>query len=198
MTKKLLITRFLFITFMGVGHSVFASQTKGAAPVAPRKPDMTRVISQPASTPSSSNEEWKGIPGDSEISIGALTGLGVLDSSAGFAVLATAGRRIVPHGFVPDINNSVYLEAMVGPLFLKAGTAFAYSVHLRWDFQKNDPWIFYALGGLGGDITGAGLGNRFLLFPRFGIGALWQVYPQIHARAELSHELTTMGIAFSL
>src|SRR4051812_17989063 len=98
-------------------------------------------------------EDWKGDPDPAQVHFGALLGLGVIDSNAGFAVLGTASKKIVQHGFSPDINNSVSIETQLGPLFVSGGTAFAYSAHLRWDFEKDLDWTFYALGGLAGHIT---------------------------------------------
>ncbi len=143
-------------------------------------------------------EDWKGADDGAEFHLGALTGIGVVDSSGGFAILASGAKKIIRNGFVPDINNSVLIEMELGPMFVSKGTPFFYSTHLRWDFTKDSQWIFFAIGGVAGHITGSGLGSRFLLFPRFGVGALWGVAETFLVRAELSHELIAAGVLFPL
>ncbi|OFZ18272.1 MAG: hypothetical protein A2X94_07495 [Bdellovibrionales bacterium GWB1_55_8] len=139
-------------------------------------------------------ENWKGASDPAQFHLGALTGLGILDSSAGFEVLGTLSRKIVPQGFVPDISNSVSIEIQAGPIFIHSTTAFSYSAHLRWDFRKDAAWTFYSVAGLGGSITGESLDNRFLLFPRFGAGVIRtfnENAPSI--RFEVSHERLSLG-----
>lgn len=145
-----------------------------------------------------SAEDFKGKDEPSEFGLGALAGMGILDNHVGFALLGAASKKIVHRGFISDITNSVSIEVEMGPLFVSGGTAFQYSGHLRWDFEKDAQWTFYALGGLGGDITGASLGDRFELFPRFGIGAMWKIGQNFNLRAELSHEFIGLGIIFPL
>jgi len=139
-------------------------------------------------------EDWKGKPDEKEVSFGGLTGMGIVNSAVGYAVLGTISKKIVRHGFAPDINDSVSIEAEVGPVFMSVGTALAYSTHLRWDFNKDPNWTFYGLGGVGGHVISLGLLNRFQLNPRFGIGAFWKITALIHVRAELSHDLVALGI----
>jgi hypothetical protein len=143
-------------------------------------------------------EDWKGTPDKAEFSAGMLTGLGVLDGSAGFALLATGSKKLVPQGFANDITNSVSLETELGPLFVASSSCFMYGVHLRWDFKKDEEWTLYGLGGLAGFITGSSLGNKFELFPRFGAGAMWKASEVVGFRMELSHELIAVGANFPL
>jgi hypothetical protein len=144
-------------------------------------------------------EDWKGKVDPSDLSLGALAGMGILDSSAGFALLGTLSKKIDYDGWVPDIANSVSLEAEAGPLWVSGATAFQYSLHLRADFQRDADWTFYALGGLGGNVTPRVLGDRFILFPRFGIGAFYNVAgTSIAIRGEVSHELIAAGVHLPL
>jgi hypothetical protein len=140
----------------------------------------------------SSGEDWKGLPDNSIVSLGGLGGLGIVGSSVGFALLGTAGVKIIKHGFVPDINDSVTLETELGPLFLSGMTLFDYALHLRWDFQKDDTWTFFALGGFAGDISGSSVGNQF--FPSFGVGTFFRVNDLIQIRGEISHEHVAAGV----
>ncbi len=144
------------------------------------------------------SEDFKGSSPAGEYTFGLIGGLGVLDSSAGFAVIGNAAKKIIHQGFVPEINNQVWVEFEAGPLFVSGSSAFIYSAHLRWDFHKDQTWTFYGLGGLGGNITGEKLGSHWELFPRFGVGAFCKVNPQITLRGELSHELFVAGVSFSL
>ena len=167
---------------------------------------MTRLIAALAlacsllaiSEPARAAEDFKGKEDPSEFDLGAMGGMGILDNHVGFELLGTASKKIVHHGFVNDINNSVSIEVELGPLFVSGGTAFAYSAHLRWDFVKDTEWTFYALGGLGGDITGASLGDRVELYPRFGVGAMWKIGQNFNFRGEISHEFVGLGVVFPL
>lgn len=141
-------------------------------------------------------EDWKGEPEATQGSFGVLTGLGVFEGTAGYSLLGTVSKKVISHGFVPDIDDSVSIEAEAGPLFVASSTAFQYGLHLRWDFVKDDQWTVYGIGGLGGDITGQSLGNKFELFPRFGAGALWRVMVPMALRFEISHELIAVGVLF--
>jgi hypothetical protein len=141
-------------------------------------------------------EDWKGAPYKNELDISAEGGLGILDGTAGFEMRGSIAKKILDRGFLSDINDQLYIEAQPGILLVAGSSAFTYSVHLRWDFHKNEEWTLFALGGFGGDITGATLGDRFEFFPRFGIGARWDAFERISFRAELSHEFSGVGIMF--
>jgi hypothetical protein len=154
----------------------------------------TRILQPPKVVDAA--EDWKGSSEPSEISFGALAGLGVIDSSGGFAIIPSISKKIIDRGFVPDVNDSVWIEAEVGPVFFSGATALFFSGHLRWDFIKDQDWTFYALGGASGDVTSSGLGNHFQMGLRFGVGALWQMTPYLKLRGELSHELIVVGVDF--
>ena len=149
--------------------AILVSSVAFAAPKAkqPQAEEMTSI--EPGSTKA---DDFKGKDEPTEFDLGAMPGMGILDNHVGFALLGTASKKIVHRGFVPDITNSVSIEVEMGPLFVSGGTAFQYSGHLRWDFIKDSMWTLYALAGLGGDITCASLGDRFELYPRFGMGAM--------------------------
>ena len=135
-------------------------------------------------------EDWKGKPEDSVLSLGALTGVGLVDQGSGLALFGTVSKKIVNHGFIPEITDSVSVECALGPVFLSVGSAMIYSVHLRWDFEKDQNWTLYALGGLGGNV----LSGRSELYPRFGIGAFYKMSGPLNGRVELSHEAILLGL----
>ena len=158
------------------------------------------VIAKEAVT--DSTKDWVGRSNDTEFQLDGLAGLGVVDNSIGFALMGAVSKRILERGFVADINDSVFIETELGPMFTSGTALFMYSLHLRWDFQLNPDWAFFAIGGLAGDIYSGSNGNstasgsHFELYPRFGIGAFWQVAPQFRLRAEISHELIVAGASF--
>lgn len=148
-------------------------------------------------------ENWKGKPYDNNFDLGGMAGLGILDGTAGFEIRGTAAAKVLHRGFFPDVNNQLYVELQPGIIFLNAATgsgssAFTYSLHLRWDFHLNDDWTFYGLGGFGGTITGATLGDRREFHPRFGMGARWNVFANFGFRFEISHEFTGLGVTVPL
>ncbi len=135
-------------------------------------------------------EDWKGEPDGIGFDFGGLVGLGIVDSSSGVATIGTLSRKIISKGFVPDISNSVSVEGQFGPIFIPQHTAWFYSAHLRWDFNKSPAWTFYGLGGFGGNI----MSSRVEIFPRLGAGAIWKVDQLVWLRGEVSHELTAVGV----
>ncbi|HAR43647.1 MAG TPA: hypothetical protein DCS07_13620 [Bdellovibrionales bacterium] len=145
-----------------------------------------------------SYEDWKSPADPAEAHFGVLMGMGVLDSSAGLTLLGTASKKIVHQGFIPDINNSVSIEFQGGPLFVEGSRAFSYSTHLRWDFRRDALWTFYALGGFAGHVTSEAMGSRFLMFPRFGVGAMRESSLGFAFRGELSHEFITFGLVWPI
>lgn len=157
------------------------------------------TVSQVPATPNTAYypaEDWKGKPEAANWNLTVLTGLALIDATPGFGLMGAAARKIIDRGFVPDINNSVWIEVEMGPVFAKGSTSFMFSGHLRWDFVKDDSWTFYALGGLGGLNASQALGDNFELYPRFGIGALWNIFADFTLRAEISHELMAVGAQF--
>lgn len=145
-------------------------------------------------------ENWKGTPEPSAWALGAMGGLALIDSSTAFTVVGTASIKVIPHGFVNDLADSVSVEAQLGPAFFSQATSWHYSGHLRWDFEFNSDWDFYALGGLAGNVTSYGglVGTRNEFFPRFGAGAIWKGLQQVQLRFELSHEFFGAGVLFRL
>jgi hypothetical protein len=145
-------------------------------------------------------EDWKGPLSIKEWSIAALPGLGVINSTGGFTLQGVLAKRILEHGFAPDINNQVFIEVQAGPFFSGPGSAFLFSTHLRWDFTLNTDWSFYAIGGLGGNVASDSFGNQWQLLPRFGVGSVLNIERQtglpLGIRAELSRELIGVGVQF--
>ena len=94
-------------------------------------------------------KDWKGPSPETDFTFGTMAGGGVIDSTVGFGIPITLSKKILNRGFAPDMNNQVFLELYGGPLFISGGTAFQYSLHLRWDFLKDTEWGFY--GGAFGE-----------------------------------------------
>ena len=143
-------------------------------------------------------EEFKGGPAPQFMDFSAMMGLGIIDSSSAFTLVGTASRKIVDRGFVSDINNQVFVELALGPAFFKGNTAFVFSTHLRWDFERDARLRLFAVGGLAGNATGANAGNRWTIAPRFGVGALYPISDALSLRGELSHEWIVAGVAIRL
>jgi hypothetical protein len=145
---------------------------------------------------SGSTEPWKGPSPEEDFSVGAMAGVGFLNSDPGFTLLGTAAVKILDRGFVGDINDQVFLEVAFGPLIQSTGTDLAYSLHLRWDFHRDDEFALYAIGGLGGVFVTEAIRGDTVIYPRFGIGLLYDVALNVSIRAELSREWMTAGVIF--
>ncbi len=139
-------------------------------------------------------EIWKGKPYDTVFGFSFMPGFGFFGAQAGFALNGAVSVKVMHEGFIKDINDQVHLEIMGGPLFLTGVTAARFSLHLKWDFIKNEFWTFYSVGGMGATfLAGSNVG-----YPRFGIGTVWNPFEFLGFRAELSHEFTGIGIVYSL
>jgi hypothetical protein len=156
------------------------------------------LVSASATSPAHAAEDWKGKSDGSEVHLGVITGLGIIDFNPGYILLGTASKKIVKSGFAPEITNSVSIETEMGPMFVAGGALFSYSLHLRWDFEKDEKWTFYAIGGAGGYIAGSSFSSSFMLFPRVGLGTFYRVNDLILIRGEVSHELIAAGVTIPL
>ncbi len=147
-------------------------------------------------------EDWKWPLAEHEWTAAVIPGVGIINNSAGFALQGAIAKKIMHQGFAPDINNQVFVEVQAGPYTTGGGSALLFSTHLRWDFTLNGDWAFYALGGLGGNVTSERLGDQFQLLPRFGVGGILDIERQtgvpIGIRGELSRELIGIGVQFRI
>lgn len=151
-------------------------------------------------------KDFKGEAPSQNFHLGAMGGIGVIDSRVGASFQGTAAVKVMNRGFADDINNQLFVEAQFGPLFVAGTTAFQYSFHLRWDFIKDYDWTFYGLGGLGGVITGPSYTPiaagptvaSSIFYPRFGVGAMWGLFEFVSIRFELSHEFIGLGAVVHL
>ncbi len=174
---------------------VLAQGSAWAAPKGNASHQIVKVLS--AAEPEVSSEPWKGPSEPYAFTASFMAGYAPVVDSGGFILLPSIARKLVDRGFVPDINNSVYIELAMGPVFKSGDDAFAYSAHLRWDFTKDLDWTFYAVGGFGGLVVNYPGSSSHLFYPRFGLGAMLHFTDQLAARAEVSHEWTTAGVVFS-
>ncbi len=175
---------------VGWGASAAPVQEMPAAvPMTPKA-----VSSAPVAASYGGMEPWKGSLSPGGFDFGALAGVGIIDSTAGFAFVGTAAVKLMERGFAADLSNTPLIEVQAGPLFVSGGTSFMMNAHLRWDFNKDEQWTFYGLGGVGTQVTSRSLGDRFIVYPRFGVGTLWSIQPAIRLRAEISHELIALGV----
>lgn len=182
-----------FIATAGLSTAAFA-ETPTARPVS----------AAPASAPKygAGYEDWKWPASEHDWTAAVIPGVGIINSSAGFTLQGALAKKIMHQGFAPDINNQVFVEVQAGPYTTGGGSALLFSTHLRWDFTLNQDWMFYALGGLGGNVTSERLGDQFQLLPRFGAGAVLDIERQtgvpIGLRGELSRELIGIGVQFRI
>lgn len=136
-------------------------------------------------------KDWQGKGYENRFTASILGGL-VLEKSAGFSLIGILGTKILDKGFIPDINDQVFLELSLGPMLFSNQTALGYSFHIRWDFHKNYLWSFYSTGGVGGSFSNSSLP----FFPRFAIGTLIHFFEQFSFRIEVSHEFSGIGVFF--
>lgn len=147
-----------------------------------------------SSVASPAAEDWKGEPYQTNLAVAGMAGAGIIGGNVGLGVTAAIAIKIAHEGFIPDINDQVWLEFQGGPLFITGLTAATYGLFLRWDFHKDDDFTLYSLGGFGGSI------NPTRVYPRVAVGTIYRISGDLALRAELSHEFIGVGLAidFSL
>ncbi len=145
-------------------------------------------------------EAWKGKPPGGEFLFGFGGGISQLGSLGGVPLIGNVAAKIVHLGFVPDMNNQVWIEAAGGVhLTFNGGfTSGLFSTHLRWDFVKDDYWTFFAVGGVGGAVISVAGLTSYIIHPRFGVGGVYYFLPQMGVRLDLSHEWMTLGLQVQL
>ena len=138
-------------------------------------------------------EMWKGESPATEFTVGGGAGASFNGTrSLGGIFLLNAAKKIVDRGFVPDINDQVFLEAQGGMELYSFGNNFTGSLALRWDFHKDDDLSLFATGGLG-----TRLGSSLTqFFPHLSLGVIWHL-DVIDIRTELSQNWLVAGISFS-
>lgn len=157
--------------------------------------EIETVQAQPAKTRA---EAFKGKAPLESWGVSGLTGVGVYGSKGGFTVTGGISRKILDRGFLSEINNQVHVEVQMGPLWVFSSHAWYYSTHLRWDFIQDSTWKFFGLAGVSGHVTSQALLDRWTFIPRAGAGAFYKLIPGVYLRAELSHELTAIGVHWAI
>jgi len=150
-------------------------------------------------------EDFKEQDRPEKLTLGVMTGMGIVDGMGGLGLYTVDGFRIVDHGFVNEISNQVFAELGLGTQFFGDGivSSVMYSAHFRWDFHRDSEWTYFALGGLSGASAEVRAGKdddsrtRWNLAPRFGIGLFRTINESIRIRAEISHDLLVGGVSFA-
>lgn len=147
----------------------------------------------------SGGEYFKGkpFPTSSDLFIGA-----GLNFFSAFGLQTRFAHRVVEQGFIPEINNSFFLEGGFGLTFYgtKRGedaTGFNFLITGRWDFMMDPMWTFFGNLGLGynavsnsrkDDVKGGGL------FPAIGVGAIYNLTPEWGLRGDFSYQFLGAGL----
>lgn len=170
-----------------------AADAQGSAP----------PVATTAAKPSTpvAGEPWKGTTTVRPFEAGLMSGVSIYGNRGVWSVLPSAAFLLKDRAFIADLDNRVWAELQAGPAFFSAGTtthaAFQYSLHLRWDFNYNETWTFYGLGGFSGYGFPSSLGGAFTFHPRFGAGAEYQTKSPLMIRGEVSAEFIGLGAAFN-
>jgi hypothetical protein len=147
------------------------------------------------------SEPWKGHTETRPFELGLMAGGSIYGSEFNWSSLAAVAYLLKDKAFAPDLNNRILIELEIGPTFFSTvnsnQTGFQYSTHLRWDFNYNETWAFYALGGFSGFGLPKSLGGAFTFHPRFGVGVEYQTKTPLLLRGEVSAEFMGLGVAFN-
>jgi hypothetical protein len=180
----------LFWMSFGVASAFAADET----------PTVQATSSSPAvrSVPMATPEDWKGPLSDRDWEVGGIAGLALVEPNYGIALQAQISKRLFSEGWVEDITNPVSIEMSAGPAFVKGHSPFILATQLRWDFERDQDWTLFAVGGLGAQFTGPELGDRSLVHLRFGVGAFKRLDERLRLRMEASHEVLGVGVTYAL
>jgi len=152
-----------------------------------------------STSPSFAGEAWKGRTTVRPLEFGLMSGAAIYGSDVNWSILPSVAHLLKDRAFAEDIDNRVWIEGQFGPTFFsshqKSQTGLQYSVHLRWDFNLNEHWMFYGLGGLSGFGLPKAYESSFTLHPRFGAGAEYQTKTALMVRGEISAEFIGLGAA---
>jgi len=198
-----MMTSTRFGSGLALSFVALASLASFAASAAQAETPAARPVGVAASAPYGAGyEDWKWPAAEHEWTAAVIPGVGMINNSGGFALQGAFAKKWVHQGFAPEINNQVFVEVQAGPYTTGGGSALMFSTHLRWDLTLNGDWTFYALGGLGGNVTSERLGDQFQVLPRFGVGGVLDIERQtgvpIGIRGELSRELIGIGVQFRI
>lgn len=180
--------KLLFLAVFVASPFVHAKTVKGPAPAMPAAPASANT--------SPSEGPWKGKSPDAMFQFSGLAGLSRIGSNVGFGLNGLAAIRMLQDGFIDGINDQVFVEFMMGPIFLPGATMIALGGHLRWDLHRDEFWAFYGLAGFHATV-GSTVGLGTFNF-RSGIGAFWNLFEFLSFRAELSHEHMAVGVTYHL
>jgi hypothetical protein len=151
--------------------------------------------------PARAAENWKGQTSVRPIELGILGGAAIYGNDVNWGALTSAAYLLKDRAFVADIDDRVWGEIQMGPVFFNTRnsneTGLFYSAHLRWDFSYNEIWTFYALGGLSGYKLPQGEDGSLTLHPRFGTGVQYQTKTALILRGEISAEFVGLGASFN-
>lgn len=150
-------------------------------------------------------DDWQGTPKETNFNLGVLGGVASFDKT-GAPVRLFLAVKLLNQGFVPEINDQVFLEFQGGPVFgLNSGDqAIISGVGLRWMFYKTTRLAFYALGGLRAQYLNAQLnstsgtwGATMTINPSFGAGVSWELASALSLRAEYGLEMLSAGFSLN-
>ena len=159
------------------------------------------AIQAPKAPTPGAGEPWKGTTTVRPFEAGLMSGLSIYGNRGVWSILPSAAFLLKDRAFIADLDNRVWAELQAGPAFFSTGTttqaAFQYSLHLRWDFNYNETWTVYGLGGFSGYGLPSSLGSAFTFHPRFGAGVEYQTKSPLMIRGEVSAEFIGLGAAFN-
>ncbi len=99
-------------------------------------------------------------------------------------------------GFIPTLNNSVYLE---GSAFVAQRRGFFVAPELRWDFHIHPQWTVFGVGGIEANLNADDEEDGVSLV--FAAGAFWRIPGKaflVRGEVDAAHGAARMGAVFPL
>lgn len=143
-------------------------------------------------------EYWKGSTSPEMVNFTLMTGNGTAGYPNAFTLMSMVAVKMMDRGFLDEINNQVFIEGEIGPHFVTSSPNWLVGARIRWDFEMNLLWRFYAAGGAGFVIPNSDTKAPFPFYPRIALGTFIQFNAYWKLRAEVSHEFTGVGLTFAL
>lgn len=163
----------------------------------------TKYKSVESSETTISTEAFKGSPMPQNMDAAVGIGFGFFDS---FGLQSRAGYRLLEEGFIPDLNDALFVEAGLGLTMYGSQknysnvTGFHLASQIRWDFNYNQDWVIFSTLGFGYNFVSNVNRNKDMAgggpFPTIGAGVMYNIEKNWLARFDLSYQFLGVGMGY--
>lgn len=157
-------------------------------------------LSLPSFAEEQSYEAWLGTPREASWNLGFQAAGVEIKSKSHFAPILTISKKISDKGFLPVVNNQLFMEAAGGPVVNISGSAFYSTFNMRWDIEKSKCFTPYAVLGLSASYLKQGNETSITIqLARTGLGLFWRPFSiPVGLRVEAGTSLSSLGLTIDI